>query len=540
MLTFADALRDLATTHCDEAELELELEKEWSEREEKVAAGDLVIGENGHAELSAKAMGSTVLALFDKLVRFVDSELIKELLANAVAEAKANNDVDLVKSLFMIAFQTRWCRGGKGEKMVFYELFIEMYQVFPKACLELLDLIPVFGYWKDLFLLLEIMMAPGSDSVAEPRREGGIQGVHAFRERVWDVCAKQHREDMALINQGQKAASMYSKYVPSEKSQLDKSLGAVRALSKRLFPDEPRKAKALFRKQVSAMRASLDVTERKMCSKSFSTINFAGVPSLCLKRNVAAFLNIKVNGSMDLARHPLDQDRVDASHKFALASTEGKLNGKQLYPHELVRDLSGHGDVAKQFIAKSLWPKVVQNVINQIQERRKDLSELQAQDAAELLGVMGVQPGNILCMSDVSASMSGEPMDVSIALGILCSEIASPAFKDLVMTFSQRPTLISLADCEGDIMRKVSKVRNMHWGMSTDFHKAMECIVTIVLEKKLTQSEIPTLLVVSDMQFNEASGRSNKTQEAHSLIEQRFAQIGKELHGTPLLPPTIV
>jgi hypothetical protein len=259
-----------------------------------------------------------------------------------------------------------------------------------------------------------------------------------------------------------------------------------------------------------------------------------------LKRNVAAFLNIKVDGSMDLARHPLDQDRVDASHKFVLVSTEGKLNGKQLYPHELVRDLSGHGDVAKQFIAKSLWPKVVQNVINQIQERRKELSELQAQDAAELLGGMGVQPGNILCMSDVSASMTGEPMHVSIALGILCSEIASPAFKDLVMTFSERPTLISLADCEGDIMRKVSKVRDMHWGMSTDFHKAMECIVTIVLEKKLTQSEIPTLLVVSDMQFNEASATGNKTQEAHRLIEQRFAQIGKELHGTPLLPPTIV
>ena len=52
--------------------------------------------------------------------------------------------------------------------------------------------------------------------------------------------------------------------------------------------------------------------------------------------------------------------------------------------------------------------------------------------------------GKIIYMADVSGSMSGTPMSVSIAMGILLSEICHPAFRDLVLTFHKNPTFHDL------------------------------------------------------------------------------------------------
>jgi hypothetical protein len=47
----------------------------------------------------------------------------------------------------------------------------------------------------------------------------------------------------------------------------------------------------------------------------------------------------------------------------------------------------------------------------------------------------------ILPVCDVSGSMMGLPMDVSIALGLYISERNEGIFKDAFMTFSKTPTM---------------------------------------------------------------------------------------------------
>ncbi len=77
--------------------------------------------------------------------------------------------------------------------------------------------------------------------------------------------------------------------------------------------------------------------------------------------------------------------------------------------------------------------------------------------AAEVLADAAVSAGasrplglsRLVCMADVSGSMSGTPMHVAIALGILVSEVCHPTFRDKVLTFSFRDKVLTFSTLYG-------------------------------------------------------------------------------------------
>ena len=161
----------------------------------------------------------------------------------------------------------------------------------------------------------------------------------------------------------------------------------------------------------------------------------------------------------------------------------------------------------------------------------------------------------LVCMADVSGSMSGTPMHVAIALGILISEVCHPAFRDKVLTFSSDPVWHHL-DHGAAFVDKVLSLARAHWGMSTDFAKAMRKIAEMVCSERLEQHDIPDLLIVSDMQFDQARGdhlsymnftQSDQARQYHPAwdtayeeIAQLFHEVGMQVHGRPLSPPKII
>jgi hypothetical protein len=165
----------------------------------------VVVGENGHAALSAEGLGDPLLALFDKLVRDVDvsksSERVRALVEDVLADARARGDTESVKNLFVMAFQTRWCRGGKAERMLFYVLVKILYARFPAVVLGLVRLIPEYGYWKDLLSLLgecPIDTGAGAGAGAGARADAGVDygPLHA---EVWALFAQQLKTDAAEL-----------------------------------------------------------------------------------------------------------------------------------------------------------------------------------------------------------------------------------------------------------------------------------------------------------------------------------------------------
>ena len=83
-------------------------------------------GETGHAELMAEGLSDPLLALSDKTVR-----------GPCIPEARTKGDTEPLKNLFVLAFQTRWCRGGKGEHNILYDLLVVLYARYAAVLVDL-------------------------------------------------------------------------------------------------------------------------------------------------------------------------------------------------------------------------------------------------------------------------------------------------------------------------------------------------------------------------------------------------------------------
>ncbi|KAI7982734.1 Uncharacterized protein L728 [Camellia lanceoleosa] len=81
---------------------------------------------------------------------------------------------------------------------------------------------------------------------------------------------------------------------------------------------------------------------------------------------------------------------------------------------------------------------------------------------------------NCLAVCDVSGSMEGIPMKVSLALGVLVSELSEEPWKGKLITFSHNPKLQIV---DGDhLISTIEKIRRMEWGMSSNFQAVIEQI----------------------------------------------------------------
>jgi hypothetical protein len=135
--------------------------------------------------------------------------------------------------------------------------------------------------------------------------------------------------------------------------------------------------------------------------------------------------------------------------------------------------------------------------------------------------------------------MSGVPMEVSLALGILISEIASPAFKDHILTFDSMPEWFSFAG-KTTLAEKVKSVWGKGQGLSTNLQAACDMILQRLLQHKVAPEDAPKdLLILTDMGFdaaNNMSGFVNKSKawETHfTMIRSSFEKYGYQ-------PPRIV
>lgn len=477
----------------------------------------LVTGEKGMPEFSTTS--NNLLDLFTKLVRDLSDTNLKSLVARCFSDIDKDDFKQLV-DLFVLTFQTRDCRGGKGEKSLFLKLIIILYKEYPETVISLLAEIPRFGYFKDLLNL---------HLVADERLQRSI--IQLFANHLRDDHSKLllSRRDGSVPELGFSA-----KYAPRESKQQFKLF--YKQLVRELF-GKSRTPDKQYRKMIVELTVAIQVPEVFMCANRFQDINFKSVPSLCLDRCRKAFLNelvVKKGKHTDPLtrseeetgnRHPDDPHRVLCRQNLKKNALTGKLNAKVLQPHELVSKLFGsRPSSTDSLVYDDQWAKIREAVLEAIAK----LNDLPDPNSINL--------GKLVPLVDVSGSMDGIPMEVAIALGILVSELSDLSFKDHFITFESRPTWVSLRGIPS-IYEKVQKTKNAPWGGSTDFNAALEMILKVAIDKKLSPHEIPDLIVFSDMQFNSA-GRYNETM--HEVITRKFARAGMEICGKPYRAPKII
>lgn len=136
------------------------------------------------------------------------------------------------------------------------------------------------------------------------------------------------------------------------------------------------------------------------------------------------------------------------------------------------------------------------------------------------------QGKNALVIADVSGSMSGRPMSISVSLALYFAEHNKGLFHNYFMTFSERPELHQVLG--KTLEQKLQNIENAQWDMNTNLEAAFKAILQAALQNKATADEMPKILyIISDMEFDaciEGGGMTN-----FERAKEMFALAGYEL-----------
>ena len=488
-------------------------------------------GENGHVQLTEQGFvredaDKQLLYLFDKSVRDIQKDQLERLI-DSVLEYKDNVTI---KKLFLLMFQTRACRGGKGEKEIFYDMFLKLWRVEQKTCIALLPLIPFYGYWKDLFQIVKRMdqKYDNKDLLLAVKELIVFQMRNDFANDkgslLWKFFPRENKEFAG--GKGWKWPSKLKWKDVSDSSKFPKksyNQKCLRFLWESVLADVNQNPKN-FRKTLNSFVKKMGGTaENLMSEKKWNEIEADKIPSLCALRNRKAFFNEKVKmvplpHEEETGNRTNDPDRIDLRKRMIEEAIKGGLKGKMLQPHEIVQKighyLSNLSSTDKKLL-NAQWEKIKEYTLELVKEYA---------DKEKKLDISNTFP-----LVDVSGSMAGTPMEVAIGLGIMLSEITNQAFRDTVITFETTPKVFSLKKCK-NIVEKVLHLRQAPWGGSTNLYKALEIVLKTCVENNLKKEDVPTLVVFSDMQIDQADNNFQKGYLWKNM-NQKFKDAGYD--GTP-------
>ncbi|OMO81397.1 hypothetical protein COLO4_23626 [Corchorus olitorius] len=253
---------------------------------------------------------------------------------------------------------------------------------------------------------------------------------------------------------------------PSSRRQ--KAIAAAKIAVDMYNNDPVYRVRDRLRKQVLVpLRKAMKLPEVYMSAKQWNILPYNRVASVAMKNYKDLFL-----------KH--DQERFE-EYLGNVKKGKAKIAAGALLPHMIIKSLKeGTGGEVEVL----QWKRMV--------------------DDLSAIGKLK----NCLAISDVSGSMYGTPLEVSVALGLLVSDLSEEPWKGKLITFSRNPQLQII---EGDDLRaKILCIERMDWQMNTDFQKVFDKILEVAKEHNLTEDQmIKRLFVFSDMEFDEAYGVSS-------------------------------
>ena len=382
------------------------------------------------------------LSLFFKSIRGISDDTLYKYLEISAKE-------DIVHT-YILAFQARDCRGGKGERDIGRKMLKWLFLNTDSRYFEkVFHLIPEYGRWDDLLLFFPNFL---DNFITED--EKSIQ-----TKIIKHICNKLF-EDKKLMNDG-KPVSLVAKWCPTEGDSDDKKYKLVKTIcsNMNITPKE-------YRTQyITPLRSYLRVVESLMCRNKWDDINFNNVPSCAMLKLKNAF-----------QKHVPEEFQ---RWKEGLSKGTSKVNAKQLFPHEIIKEIrQKNGQVDE--ICQEQW--------NVLEKEVEKLGSLE----------------NTLVVVDNSGSMMSPnflPIDTAYALGLLVSNTVKGEFHGNVITFNDNPTFFQIKD--GDLSSRFAQMSNIPVGYSTDIQKTFDVILERCKKSNVPEEKMPKkIIIISDMQFN--------------------------------------
>lgn len=317
-------------------------------------------------------------------------------------------------------------------------------------------------------------------------------------DRVSDHFAECLKNDMKLYESGEVTKiSLAAKWCPSIDSSFDRATLICESIARKVFPKTlyteyegiedahyAYRVRDRLRKQVLVpLRKALELPEVYIGANRWDSLPYNRVASVAMKLYKDKFL------MHDPERFKKYLEDVKAG--------KAKIAAGALLPHEIIGSLDDPFDGGQ--VAELQWKRIVDDLMQKGKLR------------------------NCMAICDVSGSMHGTPMEVSVALGVLVSELSEEPWKGKLITFSENPELQVL---EGDSLRsRTDFVTEMEWGMNTDFQKVFDLILQVAVNGNLKPEQmIKRLFVFSDMEFDRAS--ANPWETDYQVIVNKYKEKG--------------
>lgn len=287
-----------------------------------------------------------------------------------------------------------------------------------------------------------------------------------------EVLADQFRYDRAALFNG-KSVSLLAKWLPSENASSKTTKAKALQFMKRMGMT-PRE----YRKVLSELRSHINILEALMSAGKWEDIDFSKLPSQAMRKHSKAF-----------RRH------VETSFEAYLASVEkgeAKINTSTLYTYEI-------------FDILYTDPK---------------LADVQWSNLPDW-----TQGNNALVVADVSGSMHGRPLSVSVSLALYFAERNTGPFKNYFMTFSERPQLVKVVG--STLQQKMNFINRSHWEMNTNLEAVFDTVLKSAVASKALSDDLPKVIyIISDMEFDRCTTASETVFEAAT---RKFAEVGYTL-----------
>ncbi len=347
---------------------------------------------------------------------------------NMYLEAR-EQDKDLADKLI---FYTRDILDGLGERRIGRILLKEFATIDPEKCIANFDLVHEYGRWDDFYTF--------ENTPCE--------------KTMWEYLYNQIKKDIVAYSNN-KPISLLAKWLKSENASSAES----KRLAKKFCHVNNISSKA-YRQTLSQLRKYLDITEIKMSSNDWNTINFQTVPSIAHKNYVHTF-----------TKH------CGLRYRYYLnevSNNKASINTKTLTPADIIHAITD-------------FYKFDENI-------DKNIIDLQWKSLPDYFSNSS---SDILCCADVSGSMYGRPMEVAVGLTLYCANRNKGAYKNKFLTFTDIPTLYTF-DTNATIEENYKKVMS-HVGFNTNLDGMLEA----VYEAAAATKQVPeALIIISDMEID--------------------------------------
>ena len=309
-----------------------------------------------------------------------------------------------------------------------------------------LDAVVNHGRWDDLI------------AIEHHNRNGFVS------DEICSKVLKQLAEDFANEKEN-KPVSLLGKWMPSANTSSKETKKVAKKWAKILEVNE-----AKYRKILSSLRKRIDITEHYLDPSDMSGLDYSKVPSNAMNRYMNQF------------RHH-DHDRF-CEYMEKVANGEEKVN----------MDTNTVVDV---------YAKVYNDVLNSAEENTL-LKEMFKQMTGE-----GDPNVEYLPVIDVSGSMNAPitstitSSTVAQAIGIMLAKRNKGIFKDLAIAFSDDAKVVRFET--DDVYQNCHEILQHQDYGSTDIGSVFEMLASYVESNNLPKDSIPTLVVITDCEFNECS-----------------------------------